>query len=219
MILYDYWRSSAAYRVRIALNLKGLEVEHRSVDLLGGEHRGSDYRAITPAGLVPALELDDGRVLNQSIAILRYLDTVAQPRLFPPDPLDDATVTAMALGIACDIHPINNQRVLNYITETLGASKEQKFAWYAHWVQAGFAALEQDVARLGAGCCFGDTPTAVDCCLVPQMYNARRFSVDLTAFPRLVAIDAALREIPAFAEAAPEAQETASETSRSSPRG
>src|SRR5687768_16441569 len=123
MILYDYWRSSAAYRVRIALNLKGLDVERRSVNLLEGEHRGTDYRALAPAGLVPALELDDGRVLTQSIAILRYLDTLAQPRLFPADPLDDAAVTAMALGIACDIHPLNNQRVLNYITGPLNASE------------------------------------------------------------------------------------------------
>ena len=205
MILYDYWRSSAAYRVRIALNLKGINVERRSIDLVGGEHRGADYRALAPAGLVPALELDDGRVLTQSIAIMRYLDAVAEPQLWPTDPLEEAQVTAMALGIACDIHPINNQRVLNYITGPLGASEEQKRAWYAHWVQAGFAALEQEVARHGGACCFGDEPTAVDCCLVPQVYNARRFSVDLAAFPRLVAIDEALRARPDFAAAAPEA--------------
>jgi maleylacetoacetate isomerase/maleylpyruvate isomerase len=205
MILYDYPRSSAAYRVRIALEHKRITVDHRIVDLLDGEQRSAEYREVAAAGLVPALQLDDGRILTQSLAIMRYLDFVAAPRLWPDDPVDEARVSAMAMMIACDIHPLNNQRVLNYLEGELGVSRDAKFAWYAHWVQAGFAALESEVGKLGGHYCFGDEVTAVDCCLVPQMFNARRFKVDIAAFPRLIAIDAALRELPGFAAAAPPA--------------
>ena len=203
MILYDYPKSSAAYRVRIAIAIKGLDVEFRQVNLLEGEQRSEAYRTVASAGLVPALELDDGRILTQSLAIIRYLDTMAGPALWPADPFADAQVSAMAFAIACDIHPLNNQRVLNYLESSLGVDAGQKSAWYAHWIQTGFAALERDVSRIGGRYCAGDEATVVDCCLVPQMFNARRFEVDVSAFPRLVAIDAELRALPAFVAAAP----------------
>jgi maleylacetoacetate isomerase len=203
LTLYDYPLSSASYRVRIALNLKGLAYERVTINLRDGAHRGGDYLAHNPAGLVPALGLPDGTVIGQSLAIMRYLDTVAEPRLFPADPLADARVSAMAMDIACDIHPLNNLRVLNYISGTFGQSDQQKNAWYAHWVEQGFAGLEQSVRAIGGAYCAGDAISAADLCLVPQMFNARRFKVDLSAYPTLVAIDARLCALPAVIAATP----------------
>lgn len=202
MELYDYYRSSAAYRVRIALNLKQLEWRGLPVNLLQAEQRGEPYRALNPQGLVPALKLDDGSVLTQSIAILEWLEeTRPLPPLLPADALDRARVRAMVNVVSCDIHPLNNLRVLHYLSGKLGVGEEQKRAWYHHWLGQGFAALEQQVA--GPQYCFGDGPTLADVCLVPQMYNARRFELPLEPFPKLAAICAHLETLPAFASASP----------------
>ena len=205
--LYTYFRSSAAYRVRIALNLKGLSYEPVFVHLRKGEQQGEAYRAVNPQGLVPALETAEG-VLAQSLAIIEYLDeTHPSPPLLPAEPFARAQVRRMAQIIACDIHPLNNLAVLKTLKRDFGADEEAIGRWYAHWIHRGFAALEELVARYGsAERSFGEAVTLADVCLVPQMANARRFAVDLTPFPRLVAIDAALRALPAFAAAAPEAQ-------------
>lgn len=202
-VLYDFPRSSASYRVRIALALKGIDYETRSVNLRTGEQSMPDYLAIAPAGLVPSLTLPDGTTLTQSLAIMRYLDTVAEPRLFPTDPIADARVSALALAIACDIHPINNLRVLGYLQAELAASDSAKSDWYAHWVKTGFRALEFEIAKQGGRYCHGDVVSAADVCLVPQMANAHRFNVDMTAFPLLSAINDRLRCIPAFIAAEP----------------
>lgn len=209
MRLYTYFRSSAAYRVRIGLNLKGLAYEAVPVHLLrgGGEQLLPSYRAVNAAGLVPAL--DDGAILTQSLAILEYLDeTHPEPALLPPDPLGRARVRALAQSIACDIHPIGNLRVLKYLTEVLQVPDDAKAAWSRHWIAEGFTALETMLAAVPerGRYCHGDTPTLADCCLVPQVFNARRFSVDLTPYPTIVAIDAACSAIAAFAEAHPERQ-------------
>ena len=210
MRLYDYFRSSAAYRVRIALNLKGIDVDERTfVHLRMGKQRGDDYLALNPQGLVPVLELDNGRVLVQSIAIVEYLDDVRpEPPLLPSTPEARARVRAIALSIACEIHPLNNLRVLNYLTGTLGVSDEQKNGWYRYWVDTGFEALERQMSREPETgmFCHGDTPTLADICLVPQMANARRFKVDLSPYPTLVGIEAACNQLPAFAMAAPAKQ-------------
>ncbi|MBB4211881.1 maleylacetoacetate isomerase/maleylpyruvate isomerase [Rhodothalassium salexigens DSM 2132] len=207
MKLYTYYRSSAAFRVRIALNLKGLEAVPVPVHLARGEQAGAAYRARNPQALVPALELDDGRVLTQSMAILEYLDeTVPEPALLPADPVDRARVRAMADLIACDIHPLNNLRVLTYLKGPLDQTPAAVGAWYGHWVRAGFAALETLVAAQGARFCWDHRPGLADLCLVPQMWNARRFEVPLDDFPTLVRIDAELRALPAFAASAPEVQ-------------
>ncbi len=205
--LYTYFRSSAAYRVRIALNLKGLSYEPVFVHLRKGEQQGEAYRAVNPQGLVPALETAEG-VLAQSLAIIEYLDeTHPSPPLLPAEPFARAQVRRMAQIIACDIHPLNNLAVLKTLKRDFGADEEAIGRWYAHWIHRGFAALEELVARYGsAERSFGEAVTLADVCLVPQMANARRFAVDLEPFPRLVAIDAALRALPAFAAAAPEAQ-------------
>ncbi len=209
MKLYDYFRSSAAYRVRIALNLKGLSPQREFVHLRKGAQRSDDYRKLNPQGLVPALALDDGRVLTQSIAILEYLEeTHPSPPLLPRDAAGRARVRAIALAIACDIHPLDNLRVLDYLTGTLGVSREAKDGWYRYWIDVGFEALERQLARDPATgrYCHGDAPTLADVCLVPQMANARRFDIDVSPFPTLRRIDAALNEIPAFADAAPARQ-------------
>jgi maleylacetoacetate isomerase len=209
MILYGYSMSSAAYRVRIALALKGIKVTSVSKQLRRGEHRLKDFLQVNPQGLVPALELDDGRVLTQSLAIIEYLDEVHPlPPLLPEAPEDRARVRGMAQLIACDIHPLNNLRVLQYLEGPLAQAPGTRDAWYRHWIDAGFAALEEMLGRDASRgrFCFGESPTIADVCLVPQVFNARRFSVELSAYPCIVAIDAACRELAAFEGAAPEKQ-------------
>lgn len=207
MILYDYWRSSAAYRVRIALNMKSVEYSGHSVHLVnqGGEHRKPDYLAVNPQGLVPALKLESGQVLTQSIAIIEYLDeTIPEPALIPGDAAARAQIRAFAEIIACDIHPVNNLRILQYLKRKMGQEQEAIDLWYRHWVEEGFRALETQVRGIGKRFMCADSPTLADICLVPQMYNARRLSVNLHAFPCLVEIDARAREVEAFRAAAPE---------------
>lgn len=200
--LYGYWRSSAAYRVRIALALKGLTYESVEVNLLAGEQRDAAFRAHNPQGLVPALAID-GAVIGQSLAIIDYLEALyPDPPLVPRDPLARTKVLAQALVIAADIHPITNLRVLNRLADQFGADQPAKEEWYRHWIAEGFTALEEmagDGPFLG-----GDAPNLADVCLVPQMYNARRFTLPLDAYPKLVAADAAAQAIPAIAAVAPE---------------
>lgn len=208
--LYTYFRSSAAYRVRIALNLKGLGYEHAPVHLLrgGGEQLQDAYRALNPSALVPALE-DDGAVLTQSLAIIEYLEEkYPQVPLLPAAPLARARVRSLALDVACEIHPINNLRVLKYLTGTLGVDEAAKTEWYRHWVKLGLAAIEARLAGSGetGKFCHGDTPTLADCCLVPQVFNAQRFGVDLAPYPTIAAIHARCEELPAFAAAHPSRQ-------------
>lgn len=204
MKLYDYPKSSAAYRVRIALNLKGLKAEQVSVNLLEGAQKSEDYKMMNPQGLVPTLETEQG-YLSQSLAILEYLEVLhPQVPLLPENEWDKAQVRSMAYAISCDIHPLNNLRVLKYLTDELSISEEQKQSWYAHWIQEGFQALENKVGN--GNYCFADTPSLADVCLVPQMYNARRFDIDLSTFPKLVSIDKRLQTLPEISAAAPEAQ-------------
>ena len=206
--LYTLSRSSASYRVRIALNLKGLKYEPITKILGKGEHRTPEYLAVNPQGLLPALEID-GVVLSQSLAIIEYLDErYPNPRLLPEDPLDRARVRSLALAIAGDIHPINNLRVLNYLRNELGQSEEAVNTWYRHWVSEGFRGLEVELRRYSSNrrYCYGDTLSLADVCLVPQMFNARRFDVDLTPFPTIEAISRHLESIPEFAAARPEVQ-------------
>jgi maleylacetoacetate isomerase len=207
--LYDYFRSSAAYRVRIALNLKGLVPERAFVHLRRGVQRGDDYLALNPQGLVPSLVTDAGDVLTQSLAIIEWLDeTHPQPPLLPPDAAGRARARALALAIACDIHPLNNLRVLNYLTGTLGATEAQKNGWYRYWCDVGLEALETQLAREAATgtFCHGGAPTIADICLVPQLANARRVDLDLAPYPTLLRIEAACSALPAFAAAAPARQ-------------
>jgi maleylacetoacetate isomerase len=208
--LFDYFRSSAAYRVRIALNLKGIAPDERTyVHLRMGSQRAQDYLALNPQGLVPAIALDDGTVLTQSLAIIQYLDeTHPEPPLLPADPVARARVRAIALSIACEIHPLNNLRVLNYLIGTLGLSREQKDGWYRYWIDVGFEALEKTLAHDSATgrFCHGDAPTLADICLVPQIANARRFEIDLSPYPTLTRIESACNTLPAFAAAAPARQ-------------
>ena len=210
-ILHDYWRSSAAYRVRIALNLKGVDYDQVPVDLAAGKQRGAEYRALNPQGFVPMLDID-GLRLTQSLAIIVYLDqTRTDPPLMPRDPADGAHVRSLAMVIACDIHPLNNLRVLKYLTSDMRLKDPQSSAWYDHWVREGFAALETIAAPRSGRFLFGDTPTIADVCLVPQMYNARhRSSVDLGDFPTLVRADANAQILEAFAAAHPSKQEVMS---------
>jgi len=208
--LYDYFRSSAAYRVRIALNLKGVVPDERTfVHLRMGSQRAQDYLALNPQGLVPALALDGGEVLTQSLAIIEYLDeTHPQPPLLPVAPPARARVRGIALAIACEIHPLNNLRVLNYLIGTLGVAREQKDGWYKYWVDVGFEALERKLSqeRETGVFCHGNAPTLADVCLVPQIANARRFSIDLSPYPTLTRIEAACLALPPFADAAPDRQ-------------
>jgi maleylacetoacetate isomerase len=204
-VLYDYWRSSASYRVRIALALKGVDHERVPVELTAGAQKEAEYRGRNPQGLVPMLEID-GHRLVQSLAICRYLDaTRSTPPLVPPDPADAAHVAALAMVIACDVHPLNNLRVLKHLVRELGAEEAAKTAWIHRWIGEGFAALEALAAPRAGRFLFGDAPTLADICLVPQMYNARRFEVPLDGFPLLVRADAEAAAHPAFAAAHPDA--------------
>ena len=208
MILHDYFRSSAAYRVRIALNLKGIEAGRRYVHLRKGEQRAPEYLGVNPQGLVPALVLDDGRTLTQSVAIIEYLDeTHPKPPLLPADAADRAWVRSIALAIACDIHPIDNLRVLKYLANTLHVDEPARDDWYRHWIREGFAAIESQLAaRAGGRYAFGGTPTLADICLVPQVANAARLKLPMEPYPRIRAVNAACLEHPAFDRARPEVQ-------------
>ena len=208
MKLFGYYRSSAAYRVRIALNLKKLDVDHRYIHLRKGQQSSPDFGALNPQGLVPLL-IDGPHLLTQSLAIIEYLEeTHPEPRLLPVDPLERARVRAIAQTIACDIHPLNNLRVLRYLIGPLGVSNDAKDEWYRHWAVEGLTALERMLTpAAGTGkFCHGDEPTLADICLVPQVYNAERVEVDLAPFPRISSIVAACRELPAFRDADPARQ-------------
>jgi maleylacetoacetate isomerase len=203
--LRSYWRAGAPYRVRIGLNLKGLAYTYLPIDLLAGEQSAEDYTAVNPQGLVPALETEQG-VLTQSLAILEWLDeTHPEPPLLPRDPFERATVRAMALAVACDIHPLNNVRVQKALAAA-GVDEASRGAWSRRWIEDGFRALETLVARHGQGWCYGESPTLADCCLVPQLYGAGRFSVDMTPYPALAAVGARAAEHPAFLAAHPDRQ-------------
>ena len=206
LVLHSYWRSSADYRVRIALNLKGLVYEQVAHDLRTGAQKAAGYRAIAPQGFVPAL-VEGDRTFTQSLAILEWLEERhPDPALLPADVDDRAIVRSMAAIIACDIHPLNNQRVLATLRETLAADAETVTRWIGGWIADGFTALEVLVGNHGNGYCYGAAPTFADCTLIPQLYSAERFGVDLTAFPRLVAVGLAARAQPAFAAAHPDRQ-------------
>lgn len=212
MKLYTYFRSSAAYRVRIALNLKGIAYDSIPVHLLqdGGQQLLPAYRAVNPSALVPALD-DEGAILTQSLAMLEYLDeTRPAVPLLPADALGRARVRALALAIACDAHPLTNLRVLKYLKNTLGLSDEAKQEWYRHWMAEGLAAVEALLAQgdpAGTGLfCHGDSPTMADCCLVPQVFNAQRFAIDLAPYPRVARIHAHCAGLPAFVAAHPSRQ-------------
>ena len=207
MKLYSYFRSSASYRVRIALNLKGLPYEYAAVHLLrgGGEQFAPEYRRVGPDCIVPAL-VDGDVALQQSLAIIEYLDEVhPQPALLPGSPAERARIRAIAQAIACDIHPVNNLRVLRYLVHELGVNDAQKNAWYRHWIAIGLSAVESMLAadpRTGLFC-HGDTPTLADCCLVPQVFNAQRFDCDLSAMPTVMGIVERCAALDAFQRAAP----------------
>lgn len=208
MKLYTFFRSSAAFRVRIALNLKGLQYESVPKAFARNEHRAPEYLALNPQGLIPALAVD-GVVLSQSLAIIEYLnDRHPAPPLLPDDPIDRARVRSMALAIACEIHPLNNLRVLNYLRDPLQQNDDGVGTWYRHWVSEGFRGLELQAREFSAKgrYCFGDAVSLADVLLVPQMFNARRFKTDLAPFPTLVGISTHLEALPAFAAARPEVQ-------------
>lgn len=203
LVLYDYWRSSASYRVRIALNLKGADYERVPINLIDGEQKADEYRAVNPQGFVPMLEAD-GKRLTQSLAIISWLDAMLpDPLLLPADRDARAHVLALALIVAADIHPLNNLRVLKRLSG-LGIDEAARDDWYRHWVLEGFDALEAHAAPRAGRHLFGDTVTLADVCLVPQMYNARRFEVPLDAYPTLVRADAAAAGLEAFAAAHPD---------------
>ena len=207
MKLYSFHRSSAAYRVRIALNLKGVDYELVPVHLQrdGGEHRKPAYRKVNPQGRVPALQLDDGRVLHQSMAIMEYLEsTIPRPALLPADPVAQARVRAVAQMIVADIHPLDNASVLKYLNQRLGQDEAAVKMWYAHWIVEGFAAIEALIE--GPHFCFDGTPTLADVCLVPQARNAIVNAVDMTPFPKIAAIYAHCAALPAFVRAHPDNQ-------------
>lgn len=207
MELYNYFRSSAAYRVRIALNLKEVAYTQLPVNLQRGEQNHPQYKQVQPQGLVPALR-DQGAVLLQSLAICEYLEEVYPERspLLPVNRVDRARVRAISEIIACDIHPVNNLRVLNYLSQCLDIGEQEKISWYQHWIEEGFLALEQLLTgeEYPGKFCFGDTPGLADLCLVPQMFNARRFGVDMAPYPELLRIESNCQSLPAFADAHPD---------------
>ncbi|MFF7065165.1 maleylacetoacetate isomerase [Pseudomonas sp. NPDC008258] len=205
MQLYSFFNSSTSYRVRIALALKGLEVDYHGINLRAGEQRQAQHRELSPIGGVPVLVGNDGISLTQSLAIIDYLDAqYPQAPLLPKQPLLRARVLEVAQLIACDIHPLNNVRVLGYLQRVLEVGAEDKDRWYAHWVAEGLAALEALLQRHGAGpYCFGEQPTLADCCLVPQVANAERMGCDLQAYPRVMAVYEHCQAQPAFERAAP----------------
>ena len=208
LVLHTYFRSSAAYRVRIALELKGLAYQSVPVHLLrdGGEQHAAAFAALNPAELVPVL-VDGDVTLSQSLPIIEYLDELhPAPPLLPADAAGRARVRALAQAIACEIHPLNNLRVMQYLETTLGVAVEARRAWYAHWINLGFKTVEAMLQQSSGQYCHGDTPTLADCCLVPQLYNAERFHVALDAYPLVRRIGAACRQLPAFQRAAPEVQ-------------
>lgn len=210
LVLHDYWRSSAAYRVRIALNLKGLAYRQVPVNLVrdGGEQHGTAYREINPQGLVPAL-VHAGLVITQSLAICEYLEVrFPAPALLPSDPGQRAGVRSMAQAVACDLHPLNNLRVQQFLRSRLGAGDDARLEWMLHWMNEGFAALERMLRGNPATglCCHGDEPGLADCCLIPQVYNADRFGCDMSGYPVISRIVGHCRTLPAFAAAAPENQ-------------
>lgn len=205
-VLYDYFRSSAAYRVRIALNLKGVAAERRFVHLRKGEQRGEDFLRLNPAGLVPHWR-EHGFGLSQSLAIIEYLDEIhPAPPLLPGSARDRAIIREMALTIAADIHPVGNLRVLNKLTADFHADEAVRAAWVRTWIEAGFASIEKRLESSPGQLCYGDVPTLADICLAPQVFNARRFGVDLGKFPLIVRTDAALNRIEAFLQAQPSRQ-------------
>ena len=204
VVLHGYWRSGTSYRTRIGLALKGVAYRQVGHDLRLGEQRSPAYLAMNPQGLVPALETDEGVVLTQSPAILEWLDeTYPEPPLLPAEPADRAIVRAMAATIACDIHPLNNLRVLGAVR---ALDPDAVSGWTTRWIAHGFAALEVQIASHGRGFAFGDTPTLADCHLVPQVYSAKRFAVDLSPYPRLAAAAEHARAHPAFQAAHPDRQ-------------
>ncbi|WLI87553.1 maleylacetoacetate isomerase [Massilia sp. R2A-15] len=206
MKLHTYFRSSAAYRVRIALNLKGLPYDAVPVHLVKSEHQSPGYRAMNPSALVPTFE-DEGATITQSMAIIEYLEeTHPQVPLLPRDALGRARVRELAMMIGCDIHPVNNLRVLRYLVRTLGIDDDAKNAWYRHWIEEGFGALEAQLARGAGRFCVGDTPTIADCFLAPQVYNAQRFDIDLAPYPTIVRINDTCSMLPAFVAAHPAQQ-------------
>jgi maleylacetoacetate isomerase len=210
--LYTYFRSSAAFRVRIALNLKGLPYDPVFVHLPRGEHRKPEYAAVDPQGLVPTLVDESGRALSQSLAIIEYLDeTHPRPRLLPEDARGRARVRSLSLLVACEIHPLNNLRTLQHLRRALGQNEEQINAWYRHWIADGLAKLEADLNRGDGGggggrFCYGDAPTMADCCLVPQIFNAKRYDSDLAPYPALMRIFDACMTLEAFDRAQPSKQ-------------
>ena len=207
MKLYNYFRSSASYRVRIALELKGIAYDYVAVHIARGDHKTGDFAAMSPDSLVPLLELDGGERIGQSMAIIEYLDdTYPDPALLPKDALGRARVRALSQTIACEIHPLNNLRVLKYLVRDLKLEDEAKNTWYRHWVAEGLAAFEKQLAQGPSGrFCHGDTPTLADCCLAPQIFNAQRFNADLSDYPKTMAVYDACMKLEAFHRAQPSA--------------
>jgi maleylacetoacetate isomerase len=205
MKLYNYFRSSASFRVRIALELKGLSYDYVPVHLVKGEHRNESYAAVSASALVPTLETDEGAHLSQSMAIIEYLDEMhPQTALLPPDALGRARVRALSQLISCDIHPLNNLRVLKYLVRELKVDEEAKNTWYRHWVRVGLEAFERELARLPeCAFCYGDSPGMADCCLVPQIFNGRRVNTNFDGLPRTMAAFEACMNLPAFQKAQP----------------
>ena len=204
MKLYGYFRSSAAYRVRIVLNLKGIDAEHKYVHLVrdGGEHRKDEFLQINPQGLLPALETNDNRILLQSLAILDYIeDTHPEPPLLPSDPFQKAEVRALCQMVACEIHPLNNLRVLQYLKGELAHDQDTVDTWYRHWVTTGFGAIEKVIGD--DGYCFGGQVSLADACLMPQIFNAHRFNTDLSPFPRIQKVEEVCGALGAFQDAHP----------------